>query len=126
MGPALALALVLAAGAVATTEAYVNLMWPTSRFGNPTGVAGAQASVFPTLLEAAGGCPNFGCLWLNHGCQPGCRNCSDVAGGPVSPGTLPDDTCSEPGATMPPTATDPALRTYRDTAHGGDWTRRNP
>ena len=44
----------------------------------------------------------------------------------VSPGTLPNDTCSEPGGTLAPTITDPRFRTYRDTAHGGDWTRRNP
>ena len=50
---------------------HVDLMWPPSRFQNPTGVAGATASVFPTLLEAAGGCHNFACLWFNQASEGG-------------------------------------------------------
>ena len=106
---------------------HVNLMWPPHRFQNPSGVAGATASVFPTLLDAAGGCQNFACLWFNQGCQPGCKQCTDRAGGPVNPGAeFQQDMCSELNGTMAPTLTDTKLRTYRDLLHGGDWTRRNP
>jgi len=105
---------------------HVDLIWPPSRFQNPTGVPGAAASVFPTLLEAAGGCHNFACLWFNQGCQPGCAVCSDKAHMPVSPDvdTL-EDACSEANMTTVPTL--PAsLRTYQDGPSGKDWTWRSP
>lgn len=104
----------------------VNLMWPLSRIQNPSGVPGATASVFPTMLDGAGGCQNFACLWFNQGCQPGCKTCSDKAGGPAAPSDMFEDTCSEPGGTMEPTLMDAKLRTYRNTTTHGDWTKWNP
>jgi len=103
-------------------------MWPVSRLQNPSGVPGPSASVFPTHLDGAGGCQNFACLWFNQGCQPGCSECSDIAGGPVSPG--PSDfrpnTCNQPNTTMSPTITNTRLRTYKDASDGRDWTAQNP
>ena len=106
-----------------STYAHYNLMWPTGRILNPTGVSGPTASVFPSLMDGAGGCQNFACLWFNHGCQPGCRSCTDRAGAPVIGGT--PDACSEKNGTMAPSVTDPALRTYGD-VDGRDWSRANP
>jgi hypothetical protein len=86
-------------------------------------VPGAEASIFPTLLESAGGCHNFACLWFSQGCQPGCASCSDRVQSAVLPTDV-HDTCSEPGATMAPTL-DERLRTYANST-AGDWTRWNP
>jgi len=107
---------------------HVSLMVPPSRFQNPSGVAGAQASIFPTLLEASGGCHNFACLWFNQGCQPGCSKCTDRAGMAVmvSAEGVWNDTCSEVNGTQAPTVKDARLRTYRDTSEHGDWTWRHP
>jgi len=113
----------------ALVTGHYNLMWPPSRIQNPSGVPGASASIFPTLLDSAGGCPNFGCLWLNQGCQPGCTACTDKVGAggmPVSPAKAAPDACSETGGTMEPTISDPSLRTYRDSLQEGDWTKNNP
>jgi len=44
---------------------------------------------------------------------------------PIEPDRTWIDACSEPGETMAPTL-DPDLRTYRDTAEHGDWTKSNP
>jgi len=119
--------LVLAICSPILTAGHVNLMWPPTRIQNPSGVSGPAASVFPnSMLEGAGGCQNFACLWFNQGCQPGCSKCSDKVGGPASPSAQFEDTCSEADGTMEPTLTDPNLRTYRDTEQNGDWTKRNP
>eukprot|EP00966_Prymnesium_polylepis_P015244 352514-Prymnesium_polylepis.1 len=109
----------------ASVHAHVSLMWPPSRMQNPSGVPGATASIFPTLLQAAGGCHNFACLWFSQGCQPGCTACSDKVHSAVMP-TEVVDTCNEPDGTAPPSLTDPGLRTYRDMPSGDDWTRMNP
>lgn len=113
-------------GAIAPAMGHVNMMWPPSRIQNPSGIQGPSASVFPTLLDGAGGCQNFACLWFNQGCQPGCKECTDIAGDPVSTGVASNDTCSEPGGTMEPTLNDMELRTYNETSWGGDWTKLNP
>ena len=104
---------------------HVNVMWPPHRHRNPSGVSGPNASLFPTLLDAAGGCQNFACLWFNQGCQPGCKHCTDIAGGAANPDSESPDACSEPNGTMAPTLNGPNLRTYRDSPLG-DWTRKNP
>jgi len=117
--------LLLVCCTASVVRAHVALMLPQSRFINPTGVPGAAASVFPTLMEAAGGCHSFSCLWFNQGCQPGCSHCTDQANMPISPERDWVDTCSEPNGTMAPTL-DPALRTYQDSPKYGDWTRKNP
>lgn len=110
-------------------RAHYNLMWPPTRVLNPSGVPDATASVFPALLDGAGGCQNFECLWLNQGCQPGCSACTDKVGKggmAIAPANESVDTCSEPGGTMSPTLNDIRLRTYRDSLSNGDWTKHNP